>query len=63
MQEEWIVFLSEVLDSMGYDDYSRNMCSKIYGKIAVEEDMKAQIDSLKSSHDKIKAEGIDGVNL
>ena len=25
--------LSEVLDSMGYDDYIRNMCSKIYGKI------------------------------
>ena len=55
--------LSEVLDSMGYDDYIRNMCSKIYGKIAVEEDMKAQIDSLKSSHDKIKVGVIDGVNL
>ena len=55
--------LSEVLDAMGYDDYIRNICSKIYGKIATEEDMKAQIELLKGYYEKIKAEGIDGVNL
>jgi len=55
--------LTEVLDVMGYDDYILKMCSKIYGKIASVDDMKAQIELLKSYYEKIKSEGIDGVNL
>ena len=55
--------LTEVLDAMGYDDYILKMCSKIYGKIATVEDMNAQIELLKTFYEKIKAEGIDGVNL
>ena len=55
--------LSEVLDSMGYDDYILKMCSKIYGKTAIVDDMKEQIEILKTFYEKIKAEGIDGVNL
>ena len=55
--------LSEVLDAMGYDDYILKICSKIYGKIATIEDMNAQIELLKGFYEKIKAEGIDGVNL
>ena len=55
--------LSEVLDSMGYDDYILKMCSKVYGKTAIVDDMKEQIEILKTFYEKIKAEGIDGVNL
>jgi hypothetical protein len=55
--------LTEVLDAMGYDDYILKMCSKIYGKIATVEDMNAQIELLKTFYEKVKAEGIDGVNL
>ena len=55
--------LSEVLDLLGYDDYILKMCSKIYSKIATIDDMKAQIELLKQYYEKIKAEGIDSVNL
>ena len=55
--------LSEVLDLLGYDDYILKMCSKIYSKIATPDDMKAQIELLKQFYEKIKASGIDSVNL
>ena len=55
--------LSEVLDLLGYDDSILKMCSKIYSKIATPDDMKAQIELLKQYYEKIKAEGIDSVNL
>ena len=54
---------SEVLDAMGHDDYILKICSKIYGKIATMDDMKAQIELLKTYYEKIKNEGIDAVNL
>ena len=55
--------LSEVLDLLGYDDSILKMCSKIYSKIATPDDMKAQIELLKQYYEKIKANGIDSVNL
>ena len=55
--------LSEVLDLLGYDDSILKMCSKIYSKIATLDDMRAQIELLKKYYEKIKAEGIDSVNL
>ena len=55
--------LSEVLDLLGYDDSIIKMCAKIYSKIATVDDMKAQLELLRKYYEKIKAEGIDSVNL
>ena len=55
--------LSEVLDVMGHVDYLIRMSSKIYGKIAIADDMKSQIESLKEFYEKIKAGGLDSVDL
>ena len=39
--------LSHVLDLLGNDDFILKMCAKIYSKIAVVDDMNAQIELLK----------------
>ena len=55
--------LTEVLDTLGYDDYILKMCSKVYGKISTVDDMKEQIELLKGYYEKIKEGGIDSVDL